>query len=209
MADRFAIPITATALLLSGCISIPRETTLIDRAGQTIQPAGKTAEECAAIAAPAARSPARGRCARRTAEPWLRIPKVALYTAHPLAGRRQRLLLANLLGINFSVGTAEFKAQLRQAEAVVASHHGPLIVAGDFNTWSAERARLLTSLTTRLGLQPVEFNDGHRIRVWNHPLDHVFYRGLRVLSATSTEQPESDHNPLLVRFALSRETLND
>ncbi len=150
----------------------------------------------------AARTDALARCARRTTEPWLRIPKVALYTLYPLTGSRERLMLVNLHGINFSVGTTEFETQLAEAEAVVDGHKGPLIVAGDFNTWSAKRNRLLTDLTGRLGLMPVRFAAEHRVRVWDYPLDHIFYRGLRVLSASSMQQDRSDHNPLLVRFAV-------
>ena len=153
----------------------------------------------------AARAPVLARCSRRVMEYWLGIPKAALYTLYPIKGSREHLLLINLHGINFSIGTAEFREQLRAARAVVEGHQGPLIVAGDFNTWSAERTRLVMDLAHDLGLTPVSFRDEQRIRVWGLPLDHVLYRDLRVLSATSTRQPQSDHNPLLVRFALTLE----
>jgi endonuclease/exonuclease/phosphatase (EEP) superfamily protein YafD len=153
----------------------------------------------------AAQAPILARCGRRVMEYWLGIPKVALYTLYPIKGARERLLLLNLHGINFSIGTKEFREQLHAARAVVEGHHGPLIVAGDFNTWSDERTRLLMDMARELGLTPVSFDDEQRLRVWDLPLDHVLYRGLRVLSATSTQQPQSDHNPLLVRFALTQE----
>jgi len=154
----------------------------------------------------AARAPVLARCGRRVMEYWLGIPKVALYTLYPIKGSREHLLMINLHGINFSIGTEEFREQLRAARTAVEGHHGPLIVTGDFNTWSAERTRLVMDLARDLGLTPVSFHDEQRLRVWGLPLDHVLYRGLRVLSATSTEQPQSDHNPLLVRFALPLES---
>jgi len=153
----------------------------------------------------ATHAPPLARCSRRVMEYWLGIPKVALYTLYPIQGSRRRLLLINLHGINFSVGTQEFRQQLTAARAAVHGHRGPLIVAGDFNTWSDERTRLVMDLAHELGLTPVAFDDEQRVRIWGLPLDHILYRGLRVLSATSTEQPQSDHNPLLVRFALSME----
>lgn len=153
----------------------------------------------------AANTPALARCVRRSNEPWLQIPKIAVYTRYPLASRSDTLLVVNLHGINFSIGTEEFVAQLEQARRVVAEHHGPMIVAGDFNTWSEQRTTLLQQLSSDLGLQEVQFANERRIRVWGLPLDHIYYRGLRVLEATSTEQTESDHNPLLVRFAVLQE----
>lgn len=150
----------------------------------------------------AASTPALARCVRRSNEPWLQIPKLALYTVYPLAGTASTLLVVNLHGINFSIATTEFAQQLQQARHVVAEHRGPMIVAGDFNTWSEQRTALLHKLTAELALQEVKFANEHRTHVWGLPLDHIYYRGLQVLEATSTEQAESDHNPLLVTFAI-------
>ena len=150
----------------------------------------------------AASVPALARCVRRTTEPWLGIPKIALYTVYTIAGSRVRLLMINLHGVNFSIGTNEFQQQLAQAREIVTAHRGPLLIAGDFNTWSLERTQLVDTLATQLGLREVEFASEQRIRVWGLPLDHIYYRGLRVLNATSSQQAESDHNPLLAQFAL-------
>lgn len=148
----------------------------------------------------ASKSAAAKSCLLRQPEPWIRLPKSALVTEHSLDGSHENLLLANLHGVNFTLGTAEFTQQLESVAHVLAEHDGPLILAGDFNDWNAERTRILETITGRLGMKPLELSEDVRSRYLGRPVDHVFYRNLDVLRATSLDAASSDHNALQVRF---------
>lgn len=139
-------------------------------------------------------------------EPFFNIPKVALITEYPLASMAQTLMGVNMHGINF-VSTAKFESQLDQLESAIAHHEGPIILSGDFNTWHFGRMDLLTELATRLGLVPVQFEAEHHQHLkrflFSHPLDHIFYRGLKVKPSSAVVIPDltsSDHAPMVVEF---------
>jgi endonuclease/exonuclease/phosphatase (EEP) superfamily protein YafD len=147
-------------------------------------------------------------CAQRTMEPFLWLPKTTLISRYPLAGSQQQLVVANIHAVNFTFGTAEFRIQLRQLADILAANDGPLIVAGDFNTWSAQRLMLVHEiLVERLQLKRVALETDSPSSAFGHPLDHAFYRGLRVLGRWTEESETSDHNPIWVEFALDGEAL--
>jgi endonuclease/exonuclease/phosphatase (EEP) superfamily protein YafD len=61
----------------------------------------------------------------------------------------------------------------------------------------------MQSTLAKLGLIEIEFSPDNRTQFVNGmPLDHVFYRGLNVVEASSPVTQSSDHNPLLVSFSL-------
>ena len=150
----------------------------------------------------ASRTPASRACLTKTTEPLMRLPKSALITWHPLGDAGGELLMANLHGINFSMGTGRFSEQLNEVADILRHHEGPLILAGDFNDWSERRSAILESLAGELGLLRLALSEDTRSRHFGRPVDHVFYRGLDVLEARSEAVSSSDHNPLLVRFRL-------
>jgi endonuclease/exonuclease/phosphatase (EEP) superfamily protein YafD len=150
----------------------------------------------------AGRSPASGACTSRQTEPLTRIPKSALLTRFPLYKSGEELLVANLHGINFTLGTESYRTQLEALERAVAGHTGPMVLAGDFNDWSQRRDDILSLLAQRLHLVPVQLTGDARRRYWGRPVDHVFYRGLEVVQARAVKVTSSDHNPVLVRFRL-------
>ncbi|MBY6185163.1 endonuclease/exonuclease/phosphatase family protein [Marinobacter hydrocarbonoclasticus] len=136
-------------------------------------------------------------------EPISNTPKVALITEYQLTPSNQTLLVANIHAINF-VSNRDFATQVQGLETRLARHRGPMILSGDFNTWSPARLKLLAQATARLGLQPVSFSDDERTRFFGSPLDHIFHsRDLVVQpgSARVFEQTQSsDHQPMLVGF---------
>ena len=147
-------------------------------------------------------------CAQRTMEPFLWLPKTTLISRFPLAGSERQVMVANIHAVNFTFGTVEFRIQLGQLADFLASHAGPLIVAGDFNTWSALRLALVDEiLIERLQLRSVAFESDSPSTVFGRPVDHAYYRGLRVLERWTEQSETSDHNPLWVAFALEDETL--
>ncbi|WP_282560208.1 endonuclease/exonuclease/phosphatase family protein [Motilimonas cestriensis] len=140
-------------------------------------------------------------CISLMAEPYIRVPKSALAVKYSWQGSDLPLLLINIHGINFTLGTEALKAQLLPLLQTIEAHQGPVIFAGDFNTWSQARTDLLDSLLARLGLSSVTFAPDHRLRVMGMPLDHVYYRGLKVEQAFSSLDQGSDHQPLIMTFS--------
>ncbi len=142
-------------------------------------------------------------CAYTAMEPWLRLPKSGLYSLYPLSNG-QSLAVINIHAINFSVGTKEYLQQIITLRHTIAHHHGPVIFAGDFNSWNQWRVRILLKNISHYGFKEVKFAPDHRKRfITGLALDHVFYRGLTLIKAEAPQSDASDHNPLLVEFKLA------
>ena len=141
-------------------------------------------------------------CAYTELEPWLRLPKSALYALYPLSNGQQ-LAVVNIHAVNFTYGTEEYHRQLKVLIDELSQHQGPVIVAGDFNSWSEERFAVMSKALTSLGLEEVDYQPDNRTQfVTGLPLDHVFYRGLTLETAEAPISDASDHNPILVTFHL-------
>ena len=143
-------------------------------------------------------------CGLRTTEPFIRIPKTVLVNLYPLAGSDKKLLVANLHGINFTLGVGVYGEQIDNLVNIVKQHSGPVIVAGDFNTWSEQRMDIVNNMATQLSMQTVNHKIHNRVRVFGYALDHVFYRGLEVTSENILKVTSSDHNPVRVTFRLAQ-----
>jgi len=140
--------------------------------------------------------PTRG-CVQRRFEPLIGLPKSALITRYRLDGAAEELAVANVHSINFAVMLDEYRAQLDAVASELADHVGPLIVAGDFNTWNPVRLWALDQVVRRLGLVPVAPAADLRSRFLGHQVDHVYVRGLDVVDAHAPEVRSSDHNPVV------------
>ena len=141
-------------------------------------------------------------CTTRHTEPVIRIPKTVLITGYPLSGG-QLLMVANVHLINYTLTTLHFSAQLAQLERILSNHDGPLIISGDFNTWSNERMAVVEEIAGRLGLKTAMFSQDNRVEVFGRHVDHIYYRGLEIVEAFSPAVTTSDHNPLVARFRLA------
>ena len=139
-------------------------------------------------------------CGLRNHEPLIRAPKSILVPFYPLAGNAGTLLVANVHGINFTLGTEAYRQQIQGLSEVVRQHRGPVILAGDFNTWSRARLEIVEAVTTDLGLNPLKYPQQNRTRLFGNPIDHVFYRGLIPEAQSSWHVTSSDHNPIRVSF---------
>jgi len=141
-------------------------------------------------------------CAHTQKEPWLRLPKSALYATYALSNG-QSLAVINVHAINFTIGTVEFRAQIDALRNAVKKHHGPMIIAGDFNTWSEERMAALSELMKTLAMKEVTFSPDSRTQfITGLVLDHIYYRDLSLIAAEAPETDASDHNPLIAQFRL-------
>ncbi|WP_425597849.1 endonuclease/exonuclease/phosphatase family protein [Vibrio nereis] len=141
-------------------------------------------------------------CAYTELEPWLRLPKSALYATYPLSDGSE-LAVVNIHAVNFTYGTEEYHRQLSTLVEELLSHEGPIIVAGDFNSWSESRLQVMKKALDRVGLLEAAYDIDNRTQfITGLPLDHIFYRGLELIKAEAPITSASDHNPILVSFKL-------
>ncbi|PWI34454.1 endonuclease/exonuclease/phosphatase family protein [Vibrio albus] len=142
-------------------------------------------------------------CAYTQMEPWLRLPKSALFSLYPLSDGRS-LAVINVHAVNFTLGIDEYSEQLQTLRELALEHTGPVLVAGDFNSWSSSRTEQLREDMGRLGLKEVHFEPDHRTEVLTgYKLDHLFFRGMELIKAEAPMTSASDHNPLVVSFRLA------
>ena len=141
-------------------------------------------------------------CAQRAVEPLLQLPKSALISWFATNGKGT-LAVVNLHAINFTLSTNEFQAQLQALAAVLAIHEGPIIFAGDFNTWSTRRQLIVDEIAKRLGLEEIRFADDKRTRFFGNELDHILTRGFRVIASSVVTVTSSDHNPVFATLELA------
>ncbi len=146
----------------------------------------------------AARVRPAGACTQRFFEPLLQLPKSAVITRYALRGAEGTLAVANVHSINFTLGLSGYRAQLEAIAAELEGHRGPVIVAGDFNTWSPARLEVVDDVMRAMGLGAVLLPVDTRSRFNGHHVDYVFVRGLDVVDALAPEVASSDHNPVLV-----------
>ena len=107
----------------------------------------------------------------------------------PLAGSAETLAIVNIHAINFDLALAGYRAQLTALANVVAQHHGPIIFAGDFNTWSAAREATVAEVLSPLGLHEVRLPSDERSVFLGRHVDHIFVRGLHYAGGASHRRP--------------------
>ena len=141
-------------------------------------------------------------CALRISEPLIRIPKTALISRYQIAGSDKYLLVANIHAINFSIGMESYAQQIKILTDNLAHHDGPIIVAGDFNTWSDARMQSVNDMVSALFLNGLAYTNHNRTSIMGNAIDHVFYRGLIPTNYEVKQVTSSDHNPITATFRL-------
>ena len=137
-------------------------------------------------------------------EPLSKTKKMLLVTLYPLPTPGQSLLVVNSHLINFVV-FEKFKAHLDQIFSTLEHHVGPVLLAGDFNTWNKKRLKYFNALAASFSLIEVQMTRQPRLNHLFKHLDHIYCRGLTVVNAhVHTEIQTSDHYPI----SLSLRTLN-
>ncbi|MGD8590103.1 MAG: endonuclease/exonuclease/phosphatase family protein [Chromatiales bacterium] len=150
----------------------------------------------------AARIDSSAACANLVNEPVLGIPKAVLLNYYPISGQGRSMLVVNIHGINFTLGTKQLTRQLDFIAEAIANHPGPVIMGGDFNTWSQARMRQLRKMTASAGLKAVGFDQQQRSRHLGQVVDHIYYRGLKLVHSQVLAVYSSDHLPLRADFEL-------
>lgn len=128
------------------------------------------------------------------AEPIAKTPKSVMLSEYEIGNSGARLMVVNIHAINF-VSQSSFAAHIDQVVSLIRDHVGPLVVAGDFNTWTDPRLIYLERAMNKLGLKNLDLGKAG----WLNAFDHVFARGLRVEQSIGLDRiATSDHKPLLV-----------
>ena len=137
-------------------------------------------------------------------EPITKTKKMLLATVYPLHTLEQSLLVVNSHIINF-VSFEKFRAHLDQVFQTLEHHDGPILLAGDFNTWNEKRLKYFHELAMSFSLEEVEMMRQPRLNHLFQHLDHIYCRGLEIVDAhVHTHIHSSDHYPI----SLSLRTLN-
>ncbi len=144
-----------------------------------------------------------GSCGLRHKEPLIGVPKTILVNTYGISGSNAELLVANIHGINITLGTSAYQAQLDGLERILERHNGPIILAGDFNNWTMKRTEIMMQLAEKLSLQILSFDEGGRTLFFGDPVDQILYRGLVPVSQAVYPVTSSDHNPIAATFRLA------
>jgi endonuclease/exonuclease/phosphatase (EEP) superfamily protein YafD len=147
-------------------------------------------------------TPPLSHCSLSHIEPWLRSPKATSVSYFAIEQSASSLLVINLHAVNFTFGSVDFEEQLAASARLIAAHSGPVLFAGDFNTWNATRKSALNALAGELELEAVTFADDQRVRVMGYAMDHILVRNLQVLASQVHPVQSSDHNALSVTLAV-------
>ena len=135
-------------------------------------------------------------------EPFVNTPKSTSFAYYAIEDQPCKLLVINSHFINFRQSSA-FERQLEQVVSVISDHDGPVLFAGDFNTWNGRRRGHLLDAMQALGLESVVFANESRTFML---LDYIFTRGLRVREAHLLHFIQtSDHLPLSMWFDIPKE----
>ncbi len=133
-------------------------------------------------------------------------PHKSLLLSHYPFEDGNSLLILNVHAINFRENQ-RYSKELERFLHLLKEHKGPMILAGDFNSWNQKRMEKLQKIAEKLSLKAVPFEKIGKVKSFmGKALDFVFYRELELLeSEVIDEHKLSDHNPLFVRF--KRKTL--
>lgn len=133
-------------------------------------------------------------------EPFIKTHKNILISSYQSYNNKE-ILIVNVHAINFK----STKAYIHEIETLVyflAKYQGALIIAGDFNTWNKKRNLILLNNFKKLNLQKaLLLNERYIKKFRQFPLDHIFYRNLKLIKAEAINCNKiSDHNPLYSLF---------
>ena len=128
-------------------------------------------------------------------EPVTNTPKVSGYST-VMVPEIGIVHIINTHGLNFNVGS-KFENQINKLAQFIQTLEGPVIWAGDFNTWSAGRQKHLDKKAKELGLAHLQPSTDNR----SQKLDHVYIKGLEVIDIQILENiRSSDHLPMKAVF---------
>lgn len=142
-------------------------------------------------------------CVLREPEPAGVPPKSSVVAWFRIAGRSDTLAVASVHSVNFSLALAGYRRQLEALARTLAAHRGPIVVGGDFNTWSPVRAASLDEILGRIGLAAVVPDRDGRSRFLGLPADHLYIRGMTPIESGVARVDSSDHAPIVAALVFT------
>jgi endonuclease/exonuclease/phosphatase (EEP) superfamily protein YafD len=135
-------------------------------------------------------------------EPIVKTPKTSVYGLYEVEGYSKNLMVISIHGLNIT-RDIHLKNQIMEVFKIIASHDGPVIFAGDFNTRNKNRTNFLKKIMNKNNFKEVIFKDDRRMRVFGYALDYVFIRDVYVKKAEVLHKIySSDHKPLFVELSI-------
>ena len=147
-------------------------------------------------ASPPSRAPTVAHCTQRVTEPLIRLPKSSVVTWLPIRGSSKTLAVANVHSINFALTLGAYEEQFAGVAEALASHDGPIILAGDLNTWTDARVAALQNVAARLRLTEIPFEAGTLPLLRPRGRPHPRARPRPSTPAAAIAVKSSDHNPV-------------
>lgn len=128
-------------------------------------------------------------------EPVFKTTKATLVTSYKIEGQREALLVVNTHSTLIRRPATAVK-EIEQVIDQIAGHEGPLIYAGDFNTFSRAYISEVDRVLSSIGLNRVHIEGDPRTQTT--ALDQLYVRGIEVTSArVDTSFTHSDHFPII------------
>lgn len=129
-------------------------------------------------------------------EPFTHTPKVSGYSALQIP-EIGTVHIINTHALNFNAGS-KFRQQIEEVVTFIRQLQGPVIWAGDFNTWRPGSKDYLHAKAAEVGLTHLRpANDNRNVL----KLDHVYVRGLELISVEMLNNyRSSDHVPIRATF---------
>ncbi len=135
-------------------------------------------------------------------EPFVATPKMTGFTTFDLRGTDKNLLTVNIHAINF-VSTEKLMHMILEALKAIDLHKGPVVFAGDFNTWSKAKLNMVRGLMKNHSMKEVSFDNDGRMTTFGNTLDHVFVRDLKVTASKVHNSIEgSDHKAMSIEASV-------
>jgi endonuclease/exonuclease/phosphatase (EEP) superfamily protein YafD len=134
-------------------------------------------------------------------EPLLKTTKATLVTMYKIEGRKRNLCVVNMHATLFrSPGSAA--RELEQVIDSIAGHEGPILFAGDFNTFSRAYIEAVDRVLLSIGLTRVLLEGDPRSTIT--ALDQIYIRGLGIKNARiDTSFSHSDHFPIMATVEIN------
>jgi endonuclease/exonuclease/phosphatase (EEP) superfamily protein YafD len=134
-------------------------------------------------------------------EPLLKTTKATLVTMYKIEGREQVLCVVNMHATLLrSPGAAA--RELEQVIDKIAGHEGPILYAGDFNTFSRAYIEAVDRVLLSIGLRRVVLEGDPRSATT--ALDQIYVRGIEIKNARiDTSFSHSDHFPIMASVEIS------
>ncbi|MFG1483205.1 endonuclease/exonuclease/phosphatase family protein [Halobacteriovorax sp. HFRX-2_2] len=135
-------------------------------------------------------------------EPFIRTPKLSLASQYKLEDGRS-ITFINIHAINF-VRKKSLKKQITQVVNYIRTTNGPVVFAGDFNTNSKSKIKMMRDILKREGLKEAIYTGrDDRMKWLGNKLDYIWYRDLELIEARVRGDIEgSDHKPLQASFRI-------